>query len=216
MTHPQEPLEITPHLVLRAYAAGLFPMAHSADSPDVFWLDPKMRGVLPLDGLHVPRSLAKKIRKGGFEVMVNHDFAGTVASCAERPETWINRKIFDLYVALHRMGHAHSVEVWRDRTLIGGLYGVALGAAFFGESMFSREPDGSKVALVYLVARLRAGGFQLLDTQFTTAHLERMGAREIPQAAYLELLDRAIRAGGDFGALNAASPDEVLSLVQGT
>ena len=195
-------IDLTPALLLRAYAAGIFPMAESAEDPELFWVDPERRGVLPLDGFHLPRRLKRTLRHGGFEVVCDQEFAAVVAGCAEptseRPKTWINGEIAKLYVALHRQGYAHSVEARLNGELVGGLYGVTLGAAFFGESMFSRVTDASKVALAHLVARLRLGGFQLLDTQFTTAHLERFGVTEISRAAYRRRLDRALAARAYF------------------
>jgi len=209
--------EITPELLLRAYAAGIFPMAESADTDELFWIDPQRRGILPLDGMHVSRRLARSFLAGGFEVVIDGDFEATVRACADRPETWINEKIVRLYTALHARGHAHSVEI-RDRgALVGGLYGVALGGAFFGESMFSRRRDASKFALVALVARLRAGGFQLLDTQFVTAHLATLGAIEIPQVEYRRRLRAALAARGRFLALPAtATRQEMLQLTTHT
>ena len=173
---------VTPALVLRAYAAGVFPMAESAESDEIFWVDPRKRGIIPLDRFHVSRSLRKRILRGGYRVRIDHDFAAVIDACAARPETWINARIRELFTSIHRMGHAHSIEVWIDGELSGGLYGVRLGGAFFGESMFSRVRDSSKIALTYLVARLKAGGFSLLDTQFTTPHLEGLGARNVPKA----------------------------------
>jgi leucyl/phenylalanyl-tRNA--protein transferase len=202
--------EITPSLLLQAYASGVFPMAESADDDELFWVDPQRRGILPLDGLHVSRRLARSFLRGGFEIGVDRDFAGVLAACADRPETWINAPILRLYAELHRMGHAHSVEVWRNGALAGGLYGVALGGAFFGESMFSRMRDASKFALIALVARLRAGGFRLLDTQFVTAHLARLGAVEIGRAAYHQRLQAAIGRPADFLALPTATPRQSL------
>jgi leucyl/phenylalanyl-tRNA--protein transferase len=159
---------ITPRLLLRAYSIGMFPMAESADDPTIFWVDPEERGVFPLDGLIVSRSLAKAVRSDRFEIRVDHDFQGVIAGCAggggDRPETWINGRIHGLFSDLFRQGHAHTVECWADGELVGGLYGLAIGGAFFGESMFHRRTDASKVALVHLVARLRVGGFSLLDT----------------------------------------------------
>jgi len=194
--------ELTPDLLLRAYATGLFPMAESAEDPELFWVDPERRGVLPLDGIHVPRRLKKTIRQARFDVTADRDFPGVLQGCAERTpsrkSTWINAEIIRLYGALHAMGAAHSVECWHDGKLAGGLYGVALGGAFFGESMFSRETDASKVALVHLVARLRRGGFTLLDTQFVTAHLARFGALEISRRAYRKRLDTALETEARF------------------
>jgi leucyl/phenylalanyl-tRNA--protein transferase len=188
--------DITPDLMLRAYRAGLFPMAESRGGDRLYWLDPEMRGVLPLRGFHLPRRLARTVLSGAFEVTSNTDFAGLIAGCAEpapgREDTWINPEIEQLFGALHRMGHAHSVEVWQHGALVGGLYGVSLGGAFFGESMFSRARDASKVALVHLVARLRLCGFTLLDTQFLTGHLAQFGCEEVPRAAYKRLLAAAV------------------------
>jgi len=210
-------LPITPELVLRAYAAGVFPMADSAEDDDIFWVDPRKRGVLPLEGFHLSRSLRKRILQGGYKVRVDQSFDAVVTACAARPETWINAKIRTLYGGLHRMGHAHSVEVWIGLDLVGGLYGVRLGGAFFGESMFSQARDASKIALAFLVARLKAGGFTLLDTQFTTPHLERFGARNIPRARYHLLLDHALGQTADFyGLALAASPEEVVQLITQT
>ena len=189
-------IALTPELLLRAYAAGIFPMAETADDPDVFWVDPEQRGILPLDRFHLPRRLARTLRQDIFEVRCDAVFEAVVRGCAEptpeRPKTWINEEIVRLYAALHRLGFAHSVETWRDGELVGGLYGVALGAAFFGESMYSRVTDASKVALAQLVARLRLGGFRLLDTQFVTDHLQQFGAVEISRAQYHRRLTAAI------------------------
>jgi leucyl/phenylalanyl-tRNA--protein transferase len=187
---------ITPDILLRAYSIGLFPMAESADDPEIFWVEPEMRGVIPLDGFHVSKSLAKTIRKSSFEIRFDTAFEDVMGMCAQsapdRPSTWINATIRKLYSELHQMGHAHSVEAWEGDTLIGGLYGVSLGAAFFGESMFSRRTDASKICLVHLVERLRGNGFQLLDTQFTTDHLKTFGAVDIPKDDYLILLRAAV------------------------
>ena len=195
-------LRLTPELLLAAYARGRFPMAGDRDDPNVHWIEPLRRGVLPLDGFHVPRSLRKLVRKGTFELRVDADFAAVINACAEptseRPRTWLNDALIDLYTELHRRGHAHSVETWREGRLVGGLYGLKLGAAFFGESMFSRERDASKVALVELVARLRAGGFRLLDTQFVTEHLTRFGAVEITRGEYRRRLAAALAAEATF------------------
>jgi len=197
-------LPITPELMLRAYAAGLFPMAEGRRSGRLYWLDPERRGVLPLDGFHLPRRLARTVLSGRFEVSADRDFAATVAGCAAsapgREDSWINPEIEALFNTLHGMGFAHSVEVRRDGALVGGLYGVRLGGAFFGESMFSRETDSSKVALVHLVIRMRRGGFSLLDTQFLTDHLARFGAVEIPQAEYKARLAAARGAGARWDA----------------
>ncbi len=190
---------IDPDLLLRAYSIGVFPMADSRAADDVYWVEPKKRGILPLDGFRLSRSLAKTIRSDRFTVTVDRDFAGVVAQCAEsteeRPDTWINPAIEIAYADLHRRGHAHSVECWREGRLVGGLYGVRLGGAFFGESMFSRESNASKVALAWLVARLIAGGFRLLDCQFITDHLQSLGAIEVSRDDYVALLDAALGLG---------------------
>lgn len=187
---------ITPDLLLRAYASGLFPMADSADDPDLFWVEPELRGVLPLDAFHIPKRLARTVRQAPFEIRINTAFDQVVAACAEsvenRPSTWINSTISELYGSLHRLNHAHSVEAWRDGQLVGGLYGVSLRRAFFGESMFSRATDASKICLVHLVKRLRERGFVLLDTQFTTEHLKRFGAIDVPRKQYAETLAEAL------------------------
>ncbi|MCS6876864.1 MAG: leucyl/phenylalanyl-tRNA--protein transferase [Geminicoccaceae bacterium] len=189
-------LVLTPHRLLRLYATGRFPMADGRHDPVIYLVDPERRGILPLDQFHVPRSLKKVIRKGVFEVRVDVDIPAVIEACAEptpnRPSTWLNDELIALYSELAAMGHVHSVETFREGRRVGGLYGVVLGSAFFGESMFSRERDASKVALVELVARLRAGGFTLLDTQFVTDHLRRFGAIEIPRAAYLARLKAAL------------------------
>lgn len=193
-------------LLLRAYASGIFPMAESAESEGLYWFDPERRGIMPLDGFHVPRRLRRTVRQGRFEVRFDHDFPGVMMGCAEitgtRTNTWINRDILRLYTDLHARGHAHSVECWRGGRLAGGLYGVSLGGAFFGESMFSRETDASKVALVHLVARLKAGGFTLLDAQFVTDHLSRFGATEIPRAEYRARLTAAQRIAARFDGID--------------
>lgn len=207
-------LELTPELILRAYAAGVFPMAEAVDSDEIYWVDPRKRGILPLNGFHLSRSLRKRILKADYRIRVNTAYSEVVTACADRPETWINPTIRDLFQQLHHMGYAHSVEVWADEALIGGLYGLQLGAAFFGESMFSRQADGSKLALAWLVARLRRGGFTLLDTQFTTPHLESLGARAVPRSHYLDLLDRALNRRGNFFSLEAATqPADVVQLI---
>src|SRR5437660_6609194 len=188
--------EITPEVLLRAYACGIFPMAESADDPTLFWVEPEMRGVIPLDGFRVASRLARTVRSDVFTVTVDTAFKAVIAGCAApqagRDDTWINKRIRDLYVGLHALGHCHSVEVWQDGDLVGGLYGVSLGRAFFGESMFHTVRDASKVALVHLVARLIEGGFELLDTQYVTEHLRSFGAVEIPRRRYRVLLDKAI------------------------
>ncbi len=187
---------LTPQILLRAYAEGLFPMAERRGDPMLYWVSPEKRGILPLNEFHVPRRLARTVRSRRFIVTADRAFADVMRSCAApapgREESWINDEILRLYTALHVGGHAHSIECWRDDELVGGLYGVRLGAAFFGESMFSRERDASKVALVHLVDALRRWGFTLLDTQFITTHLARFGAVEIPRAQYLALLNTAL------------------------
>ncbi len=193
---------LTPEILVRAYAAGIFPMSESRDDPGIFWVDPKMRGILPLDNFHVPRSLKKIVRRGHFEVSTDTDFDAVIRACAETPRedqgTWINDQIIDAYSALHHLGLAHSVECRLEGELVGGLYGVSLKGAFCGESMFSRVADASKVALVHLVARLRLGGAKLLDTQFVTPHLKRFGAIEIPARHYLLRLGEALSSDGEF------------------
>ncbi len=189
---------ITPDILLRAYSIGLFPMAESADDPEIFWVEPEVRGILPLDQFHVSHSLAKKLRRKPFDIRFDSAFEQVIEKCAEpagdRPSTWINATIRKLYCELHAMGHAHSVEAFEGEELVGGLYGVSLGSAFFGESMFSRRTDASKICLVYLVERLKAGGFTLLDTQFTTEHLKTFGAIDIPKDDYLEKLKKAMES----------------------
>lgn len=188
--------EITPDLLLRAYSIGLFPMADSADDPELFWVEPELRGIIPLDDFHVSRSLAKTVRRALFDIRFDTAFEDVMAGCAEvaddRPTTWINGKIRTLYTALHGMGHAHSVEAWYGDDLVGGLYGVSLGSAFFGESMFSRRTDASKICLVHLVERLRRRRFTLLDTQFTTEHLKSFGAIDVPKDRYAGMLADAM------------------------
>jgi len=226
------PFLLTPEILLKAYQAGIFPMAESADGPELFWVDPKFRGILPLDGFHLSRRLRRVVRQDRFEVRVDSDFPATLAGCAEatekRPNTWINAEIVRLYTALFARGSVHSVESWQDETLVGGLYGVSIGGAFFGESMFSRITDASKVALVHLVALLRHGGYRLLDMQFLTAHLAQFGAIEVPREQYHRLLAEALRhrcvfprgfgagtgeggAGGGAGALAALQESKVTS-----
>ena len=201
-------LVIPPEVLLKAYAQGHFPMADDREDEDVFWVDPPRRGVLPLDRFHVPRRLARTMRGSAYRMTVDTAFNAVINACAEasvgRPRTWINPLIEKSYGLLHRMGNAHSVEVWEDDTLIGGLYGVSIGGAFFGESMFSRQTDVSKMALVHLVARLKAGGYTLLDTQFITEHLKQFGAVEMPRARYKELLAKAIERRGDFYVFGGA------------
>jgi len=203
--------EITPQVLLRAYACGIFPMAESADDPTLFWVEPEIRGVIPLDGFRISSRLARTVRSDVFTIKVNTAFKAVIAGCAApqegREDTWINKRIHDLYCGLHALGHCHSVEAWHGDELVGGLYGVSLGRAFFGESMFYRARDASKVALVHLVARLIAGGFELLDTQYVTTHLKSFGALEIPRRRYTALLDKAlVGPPADFLRLQAGQP----------
>ncbi len=210
---------ITPQVLLRAYTAGIFPMAESAEDNALYWIEPEERGVIPLDGLRISHSLRKTVRRRVFDIRVDQDFPAVIDACAartpERKTTWINTRIRALYTQLARMGCCHSVECRVDGELVGGLYGVRIGAAFFGESMFSRTPDASKVALVHLVARLRAGGFRLLDAQFINPHLERMGAVAVAKDRYKRLLDEALVEQADFFAFSADDDAEtVLRLAQ--
>jgi leucyl/phenylalanyl-tRNA---protein transferase len=202
--------EITPEVLLRAYACGIFPMAESAEDPTLFWVEPEMRGVIPLDGFRIASRLARTVRSDAFTVTVDTAFKAVISGCAApqpgRADTWINKRIRDLYIGLYQLGHAHSVEVWENTELVGGLYGVNLGRAFFGESMFHRARDASKVALVHLVARLIAGGFELLDTQYVTEHLRSFGAVEISRRRYCALLDKAIKGNADFYKLPVDRP----------
>ncbi len=208
-------LEITPEVLLKAYACGIFPMAESAEDPGLYWIEPERRGVLPLSAFHVPRRLARLVKQDRFEVRVDSDFHGTLDGCAApapgRQRTWINARIRQLYSSLYEMGHAHSVETWLDGKLVGGLYGVRLRGAFFGELMFSTVRDASKVALVHLVARLNRGGFTLLDTQFITDHLSQFGATEISRRAYQGLLDEALGINADFGPCLPMSGTEAIA-----
>jgi leucyl/phenylalanyl-tRNA---protein transferase len=203
MTRPYAPgYRIPPDLLLKAYASGVFPMAESAADPEVFWVRPETRGIIPLDGFHVSRSLRKVVRQRRFEIRFDSDFDGVIDGCAEsrtgRDSTWINQPIREAYGELFRRGNCHTVEAWREGKLVGGLYGVSLGRAFFGESMFSRERDASKVCLVHLVERLIARGFVLLDTQFTTEHLKSFGAVDVPRASYERLLATAVDGSATF------------------
>jgi leucyl/phenylalanyl-tRNA--protein transferase len=204
---------LDPRLLLQGYASGIFPMADSRDAPDLFWVEPRHRAIIPLDGFHLSRSLRRTLRSGRFSVTLDRDFPAVILACAERDETWINGEIEQAVLALHASGHAHSIEVWNGEALVGGLYGVKLGRAFFGESMFSRERDASKVALAWLVARLKVGGFTLLDCQFMTAHLASLGAISVSRDAYVALLAGAlgstVSSGGSVdgsAASGAASP----------
>lgn len=194
--------DLTPELLIKAYTVGIFPMSEGANDPSIFWVQPDMRGVLPLDKFHLPRSLKKLMRKNPFKIKVDTAFADVIRLCAEeapdRDTTWINDKIMNAYLGLHDLGHAHSVECWQDGELVGGLYGVKIGAAFFGESMFSRKTNASKIALTHLVHRMRIGGFSLLDTQFTTPHLERFGVVEVSKENYELLLEPAVGQHANF------------------
>lgn len=202
MTRARTPFEITPDIVLRAYSIGLFPMAEHAEDESLFWVDPEARGIFPLDRMIISKKLARRIRSDRFEIRVDHDFAAVIDGCAlsapGREKTWINQRIRTLYEKLFDLGHVHTIECWEDGQLAGGLYGVALGAAFFGESMFHRQTDASKVALIHLAARLHAGGFRLLDTQFLTPHLESLGAIEVSKETYRITLADAVAHKGDF------------------
>lgn len=203
-------VEITPEVLLKAYACGIFPMAESADDPALYWIEPERRGIIPLDTFHVPSRLARTVRSGRFTVAVDRDFDAVVNGCSQpmpgRARTWINARIRNLYRKLYERGDCHTVEVYEGDKLVGGLYGVSLGRAFFGESMFHRARDASKVALVHLVARLRAGRYRLLDTQFVTDHLRTFGAVEVSRQAYHRLLDAALVGEGNFGALSLDRP----------
>jgi leucyl/phenylalanyl-tRNA--protein transferase len=215
-------VEITPEVLLKAYACGIFPMAESADDPALYWIEPEKRGIIPLDGFHVSGRLARTVRAGRYSIRINHDFEAVLDGCAEprpgRTRTWINQRIRNLYRSLYEIGHCHSVEAYEDGALAGGLYGVCLGRTFFGESMFHRSRDASKVALVHLVARLKAGGFRLLDTQFVTDHLRIFGAVEVSRRQYHRLLEAALVGEGDFMALDGTggmSGADVLRHAQG-
>ncbi len=203
-------MTLTPDLLLHGYSIGIFPMAEHRGDPEIFWVDPVRRGILPLEGFHISRSLRKRLLKGNFQVSVDQKFEDVVDSCADRAETWINDEIRSLYISLHQKRSAHSLEVWDGSTLVGGVYGVTLGAAFFGESMFSRQTDASKIALVYLVDRLRQAGFALFDTQFLTDHLASLGAIEITRAAYHLRLEHALKGTADFSAPALPAPYDVV------
>ena len=201
---------LTPELLLAAYAAGVFPMAETRDDPEVFWVDPQERGVLPLDGFHMSRSLARRMRRGGIEARLDEDFEAVIDGCADRDETWINGTIRGLMTELFAMGHAHSFGVWKGDLLIGGMYGLALGGAFFGESMFSRDTDGSKMALAWAVDHLRRTGFTLFDTQFITPHLATLGAVEIPRLMYRAQLARALELPADIHRFSLESDPQAV------
>jgi leucyl/phenylalanyl-tRNA--protein transferase len=213
-------VEITPEVLLKAYACGIFPMAESADDPALYWIEPELRGVIPLDAFHVPKRLRRTVRSTSFTVRVNRAFDDVIEGCAEpdvgRTRTWINARIRKIYRALYAEGHCHTVEVYDGPELVGGLYGVSLGRAFFGESMFHIARDASKIALVHLVARLKIGGYRLLDTQFVTDHLKIFGAVEVPKRRYHELLEAALDGEADFAALATNRPlsgEEALAMI---
>lgn len=202
---------LTPELLLHGYAMGIFPMAEHRNDPDIFWVDPRRRGVLPLDGFHLSRSLARRMRKTDVSATVNMCFNEVLKACAAREETWINAEIAILYKQLHEQGYAHSLEIWYDGALAGGVYGVAIGGAFFGESMFSQARDGSKIALACLVQHLRDRGFTLFDTQFVTPHLLSLGAEEIPRAMYQQRLRAALdRPAARIDRMDVLQPQEVV------
>lgn len=201
---------LTTEIMLTAYANGIFPMAERRDSAELQWVEPRLRGVIPLDGFHLSRSLRRRILAGGFEILLDRDFAGVVAACSARAETWINADLNKLYGTLHQIGHAHSLEVHAGRALVGGVFGVTLGRAFFGESMFSRRTDASKIALAYLVDHLRQCGFVLFDTQFLTAHLASLGAVEIPRTAYLKRLQEALKGHAIYGSSPLPAAQELV------
>ena len=201
---------VTPEILLRAYAAGIFPMAESADDPGLHWIEPQKRGIIPLDGFHISTKLARLVRQARYQVFVDRDFEAVIDACAaprsDTGETWINRPIRRLYGTLFEAGFCHTVEVYDGESLVGGLYGISLGSAFFGESMFHRARDCSKLALIHLVGRLKAGGFTLLDTQFVTEHLRQFGTIEVPRKSYRAMLDRALEQTGDFGIWPQTGP----------
>jgi len=201
---------LDPRLLLQGYATGIFPMADSRDADELFWVEPRNRAILPLDHFHLSHSLRRTLRSGRFHVTHDRDFKAVINACADREETWINAELEHAMLALHSSRHAHSVEVWRDGALVGGLYGVKLGRAFFGESMFSRERDSSKVALAWLVARLKVGNFTLLDCQFMTEHLASLGAITVPRETYVALLSAALGGGAAVGAAAAGALVEAL------
>ncbi|WP_201864624.1 leucyl/phenylalanyl-tRNA--protein transferase [Microvirga soli] len=217
---PDHATEITPDILLKAYAAGIFPMAEDAEDPSLFWVEPRERGIIPLDGFHISKRLARTVRSNVFQVHVDRDFDAVIAGCAapaeDREKTWISRRIRELYGELFDAGYCHTVEVYQENRLVGGLYGVRLNGAFFGESMFHTERDASKVALVHLVARLRRGGFSLLDTQFVTSHLAQFGATEVPRRAYKQMLRNAMEHAADWNVWptdRTVSGEDVLAAI---
>ena len=201
---------LTPEVLLSAYAQGIFPMSDGRDAPEVFWVDPRFRGIIPMESFRVSRSLRRRIRRAPFRITFDTAFAQVIDGCADRDETWINPPIMQLYADLFAAGHAHSIEIWEDGALVGGVYGVTLNGAFFGESMFSRRTDASKVALTYLVDRLRRTGFVLFDTQFLTPHLSSLGGVEITRTAYRQALSHALSLPAQFDATQPDPPDQVL------
>ena len=203
---------LTPQILLQAYATGIFPMAESAEDDEIFWVDPKQRGIMPLDSFHISRSLKRRILRNAFTIRTNSGFSAVVRACADRPVTWINEPIFALYRTLHQQGHAHSLELWDGADLVGGVYGVALGGAFFGESMFSRRTDASKMALAYLVDHLRRGGFSLFDPQFLTPHLQSLGGVEISRNAYRQRLRQALEITANFN--HTTQPPSAAGVIQ--
>ncbi|WP_417278992.1 leucyl/phenylalanyl-tRNA--protein transferase [Celeribacter sp.] len=206
-------IELTPELILQAYANGVFPMAESREDESLFWVDPRERGIIPLNGFHISRSLARLIRQDRYRVSFDQAFEAVMEGCADRDETWINDTIFELYTELHEMGFGHSVELWDGDRLVGGTYGLALGTAFFGESMFSRVPSASKIVLAYLVAHLKRSGFTLFDTQFLTEHLASLGGIEIPRSQYRSLLSNTLTTRANFTAhTERLTPQDVLQL----
>ena len=218
-SHDDIMIDITPQVLLKAYSCGIFPMAESADDTALYWIEPQHRGVIPLDRFRIPRRLQRTIRQSPYEIRINTDYEGTVGGCAAsrpgRPSTWINERIHSIYREMFDLGHCHTVEAWHDGKLVGGLYGVALGGVFFGESMFSTARDASKIALVYLAARLIYGGFTLLDTQFQTPHLKQFGTMEMRRADFHDALELALEHKGDFLALDPSTPpEEILSIAK--
>ncbi|WP_425099690.1 leucyl/phenylalanyl-tRNA--protein transferase [Tropicibacter sp. S64] len=208
---------VTPDLLLHAYRSGIFPMAEHRDDPEIFWVDPRRRGIIPLDGFHISRSLAKALRRDDYLVTLNRDFAGVLEGCADRPETWINPEITDLYGELHALGHVHSLEVWMENVLVGGVYGVTIGRAYCGESMFSRRTNASKIGLAWLVDLLRRTGFTLFDTQFLTSHLASLGGQEITRGGYRERLAEALEGEADIlSAPLASSGQDVVQRITQT
>ncbi len=203
-------MNLTSDLLLHAYASGVFPMAETRDASEIFWVDPKERGIFPLDRFHISRSLARALRKDTYQISINKNFSAVVDGCADRDETWINEEIFERYIELHELGHAHSLEVWDGSDLVGGVYGVSLGAAFFGESMFSRRTNTSKIALAYLIDRLNITGYRLCDTQFLTPHLASLGACEINRKAYHMRLQDALKLDADFTTAEIPTPQTLL------